>query len=55
MDIETSGATIKLIYQDLLKLDCFNETNFTRLQDKLKFFLTILKIFYILDPYLEPI
>ena len=41
--------------QDLVKLDRFDGTNFTRWQDKLKFLLTALKIFYILDPELAPI
>ena len=39
--------------QDLVKLNRFDGTNFTRWQDKLKFLLTALKIFYILDPELE--
>ncbi|XP_022873000.1 uncharacterized protein K02A2.6-like [Olea europaea var. sylvestris] len=42
-------ATIKLMNQDLVRLDRFDGTNFTRWQDKLKFLLTALKIFYILD------
>ena len=54
MDSETC-ATIKLMNQDLVKLDHFNGTNFTRRQDKLRFLLTDLKIFYVLDPELVPI
>ena len=46
---------IKLTNQDLVKLDRFNGTNFTRWQDKLKFLLTSLKIFYVYDPELVPI
>ena len=55
METETSVASIKLMNQDLVKLDCFDGTNFTRWQDKLKFLLTALKIFYILDSELAPI
>ena len=55
MDSDTSVATIKLMNQDLVKLDRFDGTNFTRWQDKLKFLLTALKIFYVLDPELTPI
>jgi len=35
--------------QDFVKLDKFDGTNFTRWQDKMKFLLTALKIFYVLD------
>ena len=55
METETTTATIKLMNQDLIKLDRFDGTNFTRWQDKLKFLLTALKIFYVLDPDLQPI
>ena len=49
METETSVATIKLMNQDLVKLDRFDGTNFMRWQDKLKFLLTALKIFYVLN------
>ena len=55
METETSVASIKLMNEDLVKLDRFDGTNFTRWQDKLKFLLTALKIFYILDPELDPL
>ena len=55
METDTSVSSIKLMNQDLVKLDQFDGTNFTRWHDKLKFLLTMLKIFYILDPELEPI
>ena len=55
METETSVGTIKLMNQDLVKLDRFDGTNFTWWQDKLKFLLTALKIYYILDPELAPI
>ena len=54
IEAETSVASIKLMNQDLVKLDRFDGTNFTRWQDKLKF-LTTLKIFSILDPKLKPL
>ena len=47
--------TIKLLNQDFVRLDRFDGTNFTRWQDKMKFMLTALKIFYVLDPNLQPI
>ena len=55
MKTEISVATIKLMKEDLVKLDHLDWTNFTRWQDKLKFLLTTLKIFYVLDPELAPI
>ena len=55
MEDETTNATIKVMNQDLVRLDRFDGTNFTRWQDKLKFLLTALKIFYVLDPELEAI
>ena len=55
METETSIATIKLMNQDLVKLDRFDGTNLTRWQDKLKFLLTALKIFYVFNPELAPI
>ena len=38
--------------QDLVRLDRFDGSNFTKWQDKVRFLLTTLKIFYILDPTL---
>ncbi|XP_022850034.1 uncharacterized protein LOC111372092 [Olea europaea var. sylvestris] len=55
METESTLATIKMMNQDLVRLDRFEGENFTRWQDKLKFLLTALKIFYVLDPKLEPI
>lgn len=46
-------ATMKLMNQNLVRLDCFDGSKFTRWQDKIKFLFTALKIFYILDPNLE--
>ena len=44
-----------IINQDLMRLDHFNGFNFTRWQDKVKFLLMTLKIFYILDPTFAPL
>ncbi|KAL5573195.1 hypothetical protein UlMin_022792 [Ulmus minor] len=55
MEIETIVSTIKLMNQDLVRLDHFDGSNFTRWQDKLHFLLTALKIIYILDPDLSPL
>ena len=45
----------KMMNQDVVKLDKFNGSNFIHWQDKMKFLLTALKIFYVLDPNLQPI
>ena len=55
MEDETTNATIKVMNQDLVRLDRFDGTNFTCWQDKLKFLLTTLKIVYVLDLELETI
>eukprot|EP00261_Vitis_vinifera_P035297 XP_019076540.1 PREDICTED: uncharacterized protein LOC109122885 [Vitis vinifera] len=47
--------TIKIMNQDLVRLDRFDGSNFTRWQDKVRFLLTALKIFYILDPTMAPL
>ncbi|XP_060194495.1 uncharacterized protein LOC132623715 [Lycium barbarum] len=38
--------------KELIKLDSFDGSNFTRWKDKMIFLLTALKIFYVLDPSL---
>uniref|UniRef100_A0A2N9IVS8 Uncharacterized protein n=1 Tax=Fagus sylvatica TaxID=28930 RepID=A0A2N9IVS8_FAGSY len=45
----------KMMNQDFVKLDKFDGSNFIRWQDKMKFLLTALKIFYVLDLNLQPI
>ena len=45
----------KMMNQDFVKLDKFDGSNFIRWQDKMKFLLTALKIFYVFDPNLQPI
>ncbi|XP_050918443.1 uncharacterized protein LOC127135857 [Lathyrus oleraceus] len=55
MATDASVSSIKLMNQDLVKLDRFDGTNYTRWQDKITFLLTALKIQYVLDPDLETI
>lgn len=49
------SETIKVMNQDMVKLDRFDGNNFARWRDKMMFLLTALKISYILDPNLAPI
>ncbi|KAK3030201.1 hypothetical protein RJ639_038711 [Escallonia herrerae] len=51
-----TSASIKMMNQDLIKLDQFDNSNFGLWQDKVKFLLTALRIVYILncEPLLEP-
>ena len=52
---ETSDfLTLKMLNHELVKLDRFDGTNFSRWKDKMKFLLTALKLFYVLDPNLMP-
>ncbi|KAL6516103.1 hypothetical protein OROGR_019408 [Orobanche gracilis] len=44
-----------MMNQDFVKLDHFDGTNYTPWQNKLRFFLTPMKVFYVLDPTLGPI
>jgi hypothetical protein len=50
---EFDVTDFKVMNQDFVKLDRFDGTNFTRWQDKMKFILTALRIFYVLDPSLN--
>jgi hypothetical protein len=52
MGSEFDMATFKMMNQDFVKLDRFDEMNFTYWKDKLMFLLTALKISYVLDPNL---
>ncbi|KAK3010232.1 hypothetical protein RJ639_010922 [Escallonia herrerae] len=54
--MEAKTSVIKMMNQELIKLDQFDGSNFGRWQDKAKFLLTALKIVYILNcgPLLEP-
>ena len=43
---------LKMLNHELVKLDRFDGTNFYQWKDKMKFLLTALKLFYVLDPNL---
>jgi len=51
----TVAQSIQVMSQDLIRLDRFDGGNFTRWQEKVMFFLTSLKLAYILDDNLEQI
>ncbi|XP_071920799.1 uncharacterized protein [Coffea arabica] len=51
----SSESAFKVMNQDFVKLDRFDSTNFSRWKDKMMFFLTALKIAYVLDPSLPEI
>ena len=53
--VSMEGKTFKIMNQDLVRLDCFDDSNFTRWQDKVRFLFMALKIFYILHPALAPL
>uniref|UniRef100_A0A803NUB4 Reverse transcriptase domain-containing protein n=1 Tax=Cannabis sativa TaxID=3483 RepID=A0A803NUB4_CANSA len=51
----TGGETIKMMNQDLVRLDHFDGTNFPWWQDKVRFLITTIKTDYILESTLEPL
>ena len=53
--VSMEGEIIKIMNQDFVRLDRFYGSNFTGWQDKMRFLLTALKIFYTLDPALAPL
>ena len=53
MEGGSNEIIFKVTNQDFVKLDKLDEINFTRWQEKMKFLLTTLKIFYVLDQNLE--
>jgi len=55
METESSKASSKLMNQDIIKLEQFDGSNFGRWKDKMIFFLTAMKLYYILDPALTPL
>ncbi|XP_058766022.1 uncharacterized protein LOC131639548 [Vicia villosa] len=55
MTSDAAVSSIKVMNQDLVKLDRFDGTNYTRWQDKMTFLLTALKVHCVLDPDLTPI
>ena len=52
MEGTSDVSALKMLNHELVKLDCFDETNFSRWKDKKKFLLIALKLFYVLDPNL---
>jgi len=47
-------STLKMLNHELVKLDRFDRTNFSRWKDKMKFLFTTQKLFYVLDLNLMP-
>ena len=54
MEGASDVSALKMLNLELVKLDHFDRTNFSRWKDKMKFLLTALKLFYVLDPNLMP-
>ena len=54
MEGTSDVSVLKMLNHELVKLDRFDGTNFNRWKDKMKFLLTALKLFYVLDPNLMP-
>ena len=55
MENKSDNMALKIINQDVYKLDKFDGSNFTRWKDKMRFMLTVLNVIYVLNPKLEPI
>ena len=54
MEGTSDVSALKMLNHELVKLDHFDGTNFSWWKDKMKFLLTALKLFYVLDPKLMP-
>ena len=52
MEGASDVSVLKMLNHELVKLDHFDRTNFSQWKDKMKFLLTALKLFYVLDPNL---
>ena len=52
MEGASDVSTLKKLNHELMKLDCFDGANFSWWKDKMKFLLTALKLFHVLDPNL---
>lgn len=57
MDIGASSSftNLRMMNQELVKLDRFDGCTYTRWAEKMKFLLIVLKVYYVLDPTLPPI
>ncbi|KAJ9554969.1 hypothetical protein OSB04_009583 [Centaurea solstitialis] len=55
MESELPSENLRLMNQDIVKLDRFDGQNYTRWVEKVKFLLMFLKLYHILDPNLPPI
>ena len=49
MEGTSDVSALKMLNHELVKLDRFDGTNFSRWKDKMKFLLTALNLFYVLD------
>ena len=49
MEGTSDVSALKMLNHELVKLDRFDGTNFSQWKDKMKFLLTALKFFYVLD------
>ena len=54
MEGASDVSALKMLNHELVKLDRFDGTNFSLWKDKMKFLLTALKLFYVLDSNLMP-
>ena len=54
MEGTSDVSALKMLNHELVKLDRFDGTNFSRWKDKMKFLLTALKLFYVFDSNLMP-
>ena len=54
MEGTSDVSALKMLNHELVKLNHFDGTNFSRWKDKMKFLLTALKLFYVMDPNLMP-
>ena len=54
MEGTSDVLALKMLNHELVKLDRFDGTNFSRRKEKMKFLLIALKLFYVLDLNLMP-
>ncbi|PWA70667.1 Copia-like retrotransposon [Artemisia annua] len=55
MDASSSVINLRMMNQEVVKLDRFDRCTYTRWVDKMKFLLILLNVYYVLDPTLAPI